>query len=219
MGLLNRWASYLTVYGIGSGLLVALEVLVVTSVTTLIWGLIIALLRMSPFKPLQFLATAYIEIFRGTPLLVQLLVLFAVLPVLIGFFLSPFLTAVLALTLNTGSYMAENYRSGLQAVPKGQIEAATALGMSSFTTFRRVIFPLAIRVILPSFGNIVLGILITTSFVYLVGLQDMMAKASLILSVFGDMSGYVVVTIIYVLLGVILISCNSMLERKLRLPE
>jgi His/Glu/Gln/Arg/opine family amino acid ABC transporter permease subunit len=215
--LLNRWISYWGL-GINTGLLVALEVMVAAGICTVIWGLVIAMLRASPVTPLRWLAIAYIEFFRGTPLLVQILIIFAALPKLVGLFLPPFQTAVLALTLNAGSYMAESYRAGLQAVPRGQREAAVALGMSSPLVFWRVVLPQAIRVILPAVGNILISLLLTTPFVFLAGLEDMMAKAIQVLNRTADFSVYVLVTLIYVVLGLLLVWGNSRLERKLRLP-
>jgi glutamine transport system permease protein len=219
LDMLSRWVIYFTERGLDEGLIVALQILVASTILTILWGLVIAILRMSPIKLLRIIATAYIEFFRGTPLLVQLLALFAAVPMLTGVFVSPFATAVIALTLNTGSYMAESYRSGLQAVPLGQQEAAAALGMSRVIVFGRVVFPQAIRVILPAIGNIVVGLLMTTPFVYLVGIEDMMARANQILSFTGDISVYLFVTLIYVFLGLLLLWVNTWLEKRIRLPE
>jgi glutamine transport system permease protein len=215
LGLLNRWALYFT-DSIGSGLVVTLEVLAVSAITTIIFGLVVAVLRMSPIKPVKLLAMTYIEAFRGTPLLVQILLVFAALPILTGWFLSSFQTAILAMTLNAGSYMAESYRSGLEAVPKGQIEAAASLGMGSLLAFRRVIFPQAIRIVLPAIGNTVTGMLLATSFIFLVGLEDMMARANLILWKTGDFSIYLLVTVIYVSIGLVLVLATKYMERRLR---
>jgi His/Glu/Gln/Arg/opine family amino acid ABC transporter permease subunit len=219
MPLLDRWVIYFIERGLYSGLFVALRVLAVTAFTTVVWGLVCALMRMSSSKVLRFLATAYVEIFRGTPLLIQLLIIFAAIPMITGIFFSPFVSAVLALTLNAGSYMAESYRSGFMAVPVGQREAASSLGMSRLVILRRVILPQAIRVILPATGNVIISLLLTTPFVYLVGLQDMMAKANQIVSFTGDFSVYLLVTIIYAIIGTIMFVGNSFLEQKLRIAS
>lgn len=215
MELLSRWALYFT-ESIGAGLIVTLKVLAVSLVTTLLFGLVVAVMRMSPIKPVKWLAQAYIEIFRGTPLLVQVLVLFAALPILTGWFLTSFQTAVLAMTLNAGSYMAENYRSGLEAVPVGQREAAASLGMGPLLAFRRVVLPQAIKIVLPAIGNTMTGILLATSFIFLVGLQDMMARANLILWQTGDFSIYMLVTIIYVAIGLVFVWGTKYMEARLK---
>jgi polar amino acid transport system permease protein len=213
--LLNRWAFYFT-DSIGAGLALTLQVLVVSVITTLLFGLVIAVMRMSPIRPVKWLAQAYIEIFRGTPMLVQILVLFAALPILTGWFLTGFQTAILAMTLNAGSYMAESYRSGLEAVPAGQREAAASLGMGPLLAFRRVVFPQAIKIVLPAIGNTITGMLLATSFIFLVGLLDMMARANLILWQTGDFSVYILVTLIYVSIGLMLVGGTKYMEARLR---
>lgn len=164
--MLNRWLDYWTTGGLEHGFVVTMEAFIVASVLTVLWGMVVALVRVNPIKPLRFVAIAYIELFRGTPLLIQLLTFFAAIPIVTGFQLPPFQTAMLALTLNAGGYLAESYRSGFQAVPRGQREAALALGMSEALAFWRVTLPQAIRVILPAIGNTIAGLLLTTPFVF-----------------------------------------------------
>lgn len=215
MQLLNKWAIYFT-DSIGAGLIIVLQVLVLSAITTILFGLVVVVLRMSPIKPMKWVAQAYIEIFRGTPMLVQILVLFAALPILTGWFLTSFQTAILAMTLNSGSYMAESYRSGLEAVPAGQREAAASLGMGPLLAFRRVVLPQAIKIVLPAIGNIITGMLLATSFIFLVGLMDMMARANLILWQTGDFSIYILVTLIYVSIGLVLVGGTKYMEARLK---
>jgi polar amino acid transport system permease protein len=211
-----RWASYWTTGGIAVGFVVMLQTFIAASVLTIIWAMIVAVARMSPSRILQYIAVGYIELFRGTPLLVQLLIFFAAVPIITGIKLRPFETAVLALTLNAGAYLAENYRSGLQAVPRGQQEAATALGLSNAQVFQRVTLPVALRVILPAIGNIIASLLLTTPFVFFVGLEDMMARATQIMNRTADFSVFLFVTIIYVALGLLLFAGNSWHERRFK---
>ena len=216
MTLLASWASYWTTGGLARGFTNTMAAFVVASALTILWGLVVAVLRMSPLAPVRLAAIAYIEIFRGTPLLVQLLTFFAAIPIVTGLQLPPFETAVLALALNAGGYLAESYRSGLQAVPRGQIEAGLAMGMSKARVFLRITLPLAVRVILPAVGNTLAGLLLTTSFVFVVGLEDMAAKASQIMNRTGDWSVFLFVTLIYVALGLLLLAGNNRLERRYR---
>ncbi|MFO1058617.1 MAG: amino acid ABC transporter permease [Dongiaceae bacterium] len=215
MSQLAQWGSYWTAGGLSRGFGNTMAAFLVSALLTLVWGMVVAILRMSPILPLRWLAIAYIEVFRGTPMLVQLLTFFATVPMVIGLQLPPFETAVLALVLNTGGYVAESYRSGLQAVPRGQIEAGLAIGMSRRTVFVRVTLPLAIRVVLPAVGNMLAGLLLTTSFVFVVGLEDMAAKANQIMNRTGDWSVYLLITLIYVGLGLVLLAGNNRLERRL----
>lgn len=216
MNLFANWQSYWVDGGIQRGFVNTLSAFVVGSLLTIAWGLIVAMMRMSRFSPVRFVALAYIEVFRGTPITVQLLTFFAAIPILTGLQLPPFETAVLALALNSGGYIAESYRSGLQAVPAGQKEAAAAIGMTRGQIFRRVTLPLGIRVMLPAIGNTLAGILLTTSFVFLVGLEDMQAKATQIMNRTNDWTVFLMITLIYVVLGLLLLAGNNWLERRYR---
>ncbi len=217
MDVITRWANYWTNGGLAEGFVVTLETFAVGCVCTILWGLVVTVIRMSRFWPARLAAVAYIELFRGTPLLVQLLAFFAAVPILIGIKFGAFETAILVLTLNAGVYLAENYRAGFQAVPRGQQEAGAALGMTRFQIFWRVTFPQAIRMILPAIGNTVAGLLLTTPFVFLVGLEDLMAKAGQIMNRTADWSVFLFVTIIYTSLGLFLVAGNSWLEHRLKL--
>jgi len=210
------WLGYFS-QEIAAGLWVALQLLVVSSFTTAVWALVVLVVRISPLRPVQLAGVAYIEFFRGTPLVVQVLAIFAYLPS-IGIVLPPFTTAVLAVTLNVGSYLAESFRAGLQSIPAGPREAALALGMSRFTVFRRVIAPVSLRVIVPAMGNIVMQILLTTPFVYLVGLQEMMAKGALIQMRTADFSVYLLIIAIYIVLGLAISGASAWVERRMQLP-
>lgn len=212
----DRWIGYFN-QELGSGLLVTLEILVIAMFTTAIWAMMIAAMRASRFAPLRWLAISYVEIFRGTPLIVQLLLAFAVLPT-IGIRLTPYQTAIIVLTLNAGTDMAELYRAGLQAVPRGQIEAAIALSMGRLTILRRVIIPLALRVILPAIGTMAVTMLLSTSFVFLLGLQDLMARGGLIYGRTSDFSVYLEIMVLYIVVGGVLTLLNHWLERRMLLP-
>jgi len=216
MSLIANWQSYWIEGGIERGFINTISAFLAGSALTIIWGLLVALMRMSRFAPVRYLAIAYIEVFRGTPILVQLLTFFAAVPIVTGLQLPPFETAVLALALNSGGYIAESYRSGLQAVPLGQREAAHAIGMTRAQVFCRVTLPLGIRVMLPTVGNTLAGILLTTSFVFLVGLEDMQAKATQIMNRTSDWTVFLFITLIYVILGLMLLAANNWLERRYR---
>lgn len=216
MDLIATWAGYWTEGGISRGFVNTMQAFVVASALTLVWGMIVAVMRMSPFAPVRWVAIVYIEVFRGTPLLVQLLTFFAAVPMLLRLQLPPFETAVIGLMLNFGPYVAESYRSGLQAVPQGLREAATALGMSRGKAFFRVVLPLTVRIVLPAVGNTLTGLLLTTSFVFLVGLEDMSAKATQIMNRTNDYSVFLFITLIYVAVGLLLLAASNWLERRYR---
>jgi L-cystine transport system permease protein len=125
-------------------------------------GLGVALLRLSRLAPLQWTAFAYVSIFRGTPLLVQILLIYFGLPRL-GIVLEPLPSAILALTLFSASYLSENFRAGILSVDKGQWEASSSLGLSGWKTFTRIIFPQALRIAMPSVGSRLIALMKDTS--------------------------------------------------------
>ena len=122
-------------------------------------GLIVALLRMSTISPIKFAAGLYIDIFRSTPLLAQLMWIFFALPIVTGITLSPFYTGTIGLGLYSGSYLAEVYRSGILAIPQGQWHASRAIGMNTAQLLRRIILPQAVWRVLPPMASMWISIL------------------------------------------------------------
>ncbi|WP_229407868.1 amino acid ABC transporter permease [Massilia puerhi] len=125
-------------------------------------GLVIALARISSLRVLRWLAFAYVSIFRGTPLLIQLLLIYFGLPVY-GIVIDPLSASLLALTLFAAAYLSENFRSGISAVDRGQWEAAWSMGMPYVTVLRRIILPQALRVAVPPMGSRLVALMKDTS--------------------------------------------------------
>ena len=145
----------------------------------LVGGLILMLLKMSSFKPVSFLASEVIEFIRGTPLLVQIFFLFFVLPQ-VGITLPPLTTGILAIAIYNSALTAEVYRAGLQAVPRGQWEAAIALNLSAYRTFRRIIIPQSLPPIVPALGNYLIAIFKETPLLSFVAVGEIMHASKLI---------------------------------------
>jgi len=143
-----RSRGWLLVQAAGMTVLLA----VVSMPLAMLLGLMVALGRMFGPAPLRWLTVAYVELLRGTPLLLQLWVIFFLLPE-IGLALPAFYAAVAGLAINYSAYEAEIYRAGLQAVPRGQTEAALALGMSPALALRRIVIPQAVRIVIPPVTN------------------------------------------------------------------
>lgn len=139
-------------------------------------GLLIALGQESPFRPIRLLVLAYIWLFRGTPVLLQLVFAFNVLPAF-HIVLSGFTCAVLALGLNEGAYMAEIMRSGIRAVGPGQRLAARALGLEEHQVMRFVVLPQALRIVIPPIGNQFIGMLKLSALVSVIGVQELLLVA------------------------------------------
>lgn len=147
---LREWRTYLPL--LLKGALVTVEISCFSMATAIVLGLILAFLRLYGAGPLRMGATAYIELMRGTPLLIQLYLIYYGLPN-IGLKLDAFTAAVLGLGLNYAAYEAENYRAGIQAIPRGQMEAALSLGMTRRLALRRIVLPQAVRLVIPPVTN------------------------------------------------------------------
>jgi len=161
------------------GLLMTVELTLVVIVLCLIGGLLVALGRMYGPAPLRWFLAAYVEVIRGTPFLLQLIYIYYVLPEL-GIRLSSFTASVLGLTLNYSAYMSEVYRSGIQAIGRGQTDAASALGMTRATALRRIVLPQAIRIVIPALGNFFISLFKDTAICSVVSVHEVLFTAQVI---------------------------------------
>jgi His/Glu/Gln/Arg/opine family amino acid ABC transporter permease subunit len=139
----------------------------------------VALGRMFGPRPLVWLVIGYVEVMRNTPLLLQLIYIYYVLPE-VGIRLDSFTAAVIALTLNYSAYISEVYRSGIQGIGKGQGDAAAALGMTRALALRRIILPQAIRLVVPALGNYLISLFKDTALCSVVSVQEVLFSAQLI---------------------------------------
>ncbi|HZQ45396.1 MAG TPA: ABC transporter substrate-binding protein/permease [Verrucomicrobiae bacterium] len=147
---IREWRKYLPLLLRGAVVTVGISVLAM--ILAVVAGLAIVLLRLYGIAPLRWLAKAYVEVMRGTPLLIQLFVIYYGLPE-IGIKLNAFVAAIVGLGLNYAASESENYRAGIQSIPNGQVEAALALGMSRWQTLQHVVLPQALRVVIPPVTN------------------------------------------------------------------
>jgi len=166
----REWRKYLPLLLRGTG--VTIEISLLAMILAVAVGLLLALGRMYGFAPLRWASATYVETVRGTPLLIQLILIYYGLPNL-GIRLNAFAAAVLGLGLNYASYEAENYRAGIQAVPHGQMEAALALGMTRIQALRRVIIPQAIRIVIPPVTNDFIALFKDSSLVSVITLVEL----------------------------------------------
>jgi polar amino acid transport system permease protein len=197
------------------GALLTLVITIVSLFFGMIAGLVIALLQESRIKPLQIFTLIYLWLFRGTPVLFQIIFIYNVLPTF-GIMLSAFVSAVIALSLNEGAYMAEIIRSGLQAVKKGQRTAGLALGMSRFAVMRYIVIPQAARIVLPPTGNQMIGMLKTSALVSVVAVEELLLVANQTASSnFKYFEALTAAGIYYLLLTTIFMGLQYLLERAL----
>jgi His/Glu/Gln/Arg/opine family amino acid ABC transporter permease subunit len=158
------------------GLLITVELTFVVITLSLVCALCVALAGLSQLAPLRWVVKAYIEVIRGTPLLLQLIYVYYVLPE-IGIRLNAFTAGVLALTLNYSAYISEVYRGGIQAISRGQHDAAAALGMTRGLAMRRIILPQAIRIVIPTLGNYFISLFKDTALCSAVSIQELVFTA------------------------------------------
>jgi polar amino acid transport system permease protein len=161
------------------GALISVELTFAVMALSLVFGLIVALARMARLRWIRIVATTYVEIIRGTPCLLQLFYIYFVLPAF-GVRLPPFTAGVIGLTVNYSAYMSEVYRAGIQAVAKGQLEAAQALGMSRSLMMRLIILPQAIRIVVPPLGNYFISLFKDTSLASSITLRELLFTGQII---------------------------------------
>jgi ectoine/hydroxyectoine ABC transporter permease protein EhuD len=183
------------------GALLTIAVSLLAFGLALIFGLVTGIARISRIAPLRVVAACYIQFIRGTPLLLQLFFIYYVLPYA-GIVLTPFISAALGLTLNYSAYMAEVFRSGIQAIPKGQWEAGSSIGMSRGLLLRRIILPQAIRIIIPSLGNFFVSIFKDSALVSVITMRDLMFSGQLLASAtYKHFEIFTMVAVIYFLIS------------------
>lgn len=197
------------------GLAITLSLGVVSFVLGSVLGALIALARISGVRFLRGVAISYVSIFRGTPLLIQILIIYFGLPQ-IGIQFEPIPSAILALTLFAAAYLSENFRGGILGVDIGQWEAANSMGMPYWRTFRRIVFPQAIRVATPAVGSRFIALMKDTSLASVVTVVELTRVAESIgSSTFRYMEAFFLVGAIYWLINTLLSVGQGVLERRM----
>lgn len=182
------------------GLGLSAWIFVVTLVGSLPLGIVVALCRMSSFKPLSLLAQFYISILRGTPLMLQLMAFMFGPYYLLGMNIGTdwkFGACAVGFILNYSAYFAEIYRSGIQSIPKGQYEAALVLGYSRSQTFFKIVLPQVIKRILPAMGNEIITLVKDTSLAFVLGMAEMFSVAKALAASNVSMIPYAIAALIY----------------------
>lgn len=197
------------------GLTVTLLLGVVSFVLGSMLGLLIALARLSHIRPLRWFAVGYVSIFRGTPLLIQLLLIYFGLPQ-VGITLEPIPSAILALSLHAAAYLSENFRAGIMSVEKGQWEAAFALGMPYHRAFQRIVAPQAARIAIPSVGSRFIALMKDTSLASVVTVVELTRVAERVgSSTFRYIQMFIIVAIVYWMVNTTLSLGQEVLERRM----
>ncbi|SKA89015.1 amino acid ABC transporter membrane protein, PAAT family [Clostridium sp. USBA 49] len=198
---------------IGEGLIVTLEVFILTLIFSIPLGIIVALGRLSKNPILNKITGFYVLIMRGTPLLLQIVFIFFGLPI-VGITFDRFPAAILAFVLNYAAYFAEIFRAGIASIDEGQYEGAKVLGFSSKYTFFKIILPQAVKVILPAAANEIITLVKDTALVYVVGLDELLKVGKMAANREASLIPLVVVGIIYLLLIAIFTRIFKKVEKR-----
>lgn len=192
-----------------------LLVTVVSMFFGLILGMIVALARLKGNRPIRWLARFYVSIIRGTPAFVQLLIVYYGL-VDYGITLGPLTAAFVALSINVSAYLSETFRGAIQAIPRGQTEAAYATGMTSWQTLRRIVFPQAARVAIAPIGNTFIGMLKETTLVSVITVTELLRSAQLLVAqYYVYMPFYLGVAAMYWIMSTVFSAILESIEKRL----
>lgn len=189
---------------------------VVSMPLAMLLGLIVALIRMYGPAALRWVCAGYVEILRGTPVMLQLYVIFFILPLVLPFSFSPVAAAIIGLAVNYSAYEAEIYRAGLQAIPRGQMEAALALGMTRGTALRRVIVPQAVRIVVPPVTNDFIAMFKDTSVCSVIAVTELTKQYNMLANSTGEVLKLAALTAgLYLAMSYPLSVVAARLEKKL----
>ena len=203
---------------VGAG--VTIQITVLSTAIGFVIGLIVGVARISNLRVLRMLAEVYVEFFRGTPLLVQIFLFYFALPVITGQRIDPFIAAISACGINSGAYVAEIFRAGIQSVDDGQMEAGRSLGMTWLQTMRYIIVPQAFKRVIPPLGNEFIAMLKDSSLVSVIGFEELTRRGQLIIAkTYGSFEIWMSVAVIYLVMTLTISRFVAYLERRCRVHD
>ena len=206
--------------GLKQAIFLTLEFTLLSTVVGFLLGIILSLVKISKIKPLVLFAQFYTSIFRGTPLLVQLMLIYYATPQLFDYTITALEAGVLTFGLNSAAYISESIRGGILSVDKGQWEAAMSLGVPKYRLMMDIVFPQAFKNTLPSLVNESIALLKDSSMVSIIGVADTMRWASLIQAkTFRAFEAYLVAALVYYVFVMALTALGRYLERKVRVSD
>ena len=199
---------------VGAG--ITIQITAISVGLGLIIGMFVGIARICNVKVLRALATVYIDFLRGTPLLVQIFLIYFALPMVVGQRVDPFIAAITACGINSGAYIAEIFRAGIQAIDEGQMEAGRSLGMSWVQTMRYIIVPQAFKNVIPPLGNEFIALLKDSSRVSVIGFEELTRRGQLIIArTYGSLEIWITVALIYLVMTLTISRLVSYMEKRL----
>ena len=205
---------------IAGGFQVTLSLFFIVIILSVPGGLLLALLRLSTNRVVTTIVDAYVYVMRGTPLMLQILLIYYGLPFMIdGFELTDMTAAVLSFVLNYIAYLCEIFRSGIQSIPKGQYEGAKVLGFTYVQTMYKIILPQVIKRVLPPLANETITLLKDTSLVYVLAMKDILRITRSIVQRDFDITAFIVAGVFYLAMTFVLTKLYQYLERRMAMYE
>ena len=203
---------------VGAG--VTIKITALSVALGVVIGLFVGIARISRIKILRVLAAIYVDFFRGTPLLVQIFLVYFALPVITGQRVDPFVAAIGSCGINSGAYVAEIFRAGIQSIDKGQMEAGRSLGMTWVQTMRYIIVPQAFKRVIPPLGNEFIALLKDSSLVSVIGFEELTRRGQLIIAkTYGSLEIWISVAVIYLALTLTISRFVAYLERRYKTDD
>ena len=178
-------------------------------------GLFVGIARICRVRPLRWIAAVYVDFFRGTPLLVQIFLFYFAVPVITGQRIDPYVAAVGSCGINSGAYIAEIVRAGIQSIDDGQMEAGRSLGMTWTQTMRYIIVPQAMKRVIPPLGNEFIALLKDSSLVSVIGFEELTRRGQLIIAkTYASLEIWFIVAIIYLIMTLTISRLVAFLEKR-----
>ena len=196
---------------------VTLQITIISVGLGLIFGLFIGIAQISQMAIFRIPAKVYVDFLRGTPLLVQIFMIYFALPMLIGTRIDPFVAAIVACSVHSSAYVAEIFRAGIQSIDKGQMEAGRSLGLNWSQTMRFIIIPQAFKRIIPPLGNEFIAMLKDSSLVSVIGFEELTRQGQLVIaSTYGAMEIWTAVALIYLMMTLPITRLVAYLEKRFK---
>ena len=203
-----------------TGAVVTVKITALSVFLGILIGLFVGIARISTFKIVHLAAAVYVDFLRGTPLLVQIFLVYFALPVLTGQRIDPFVAAIAACSINSSAYVAEIFRAGIQSIDAGQMEAGRSLGMTWTQTMRYIIVPQAARRVIPPLGNEFIALLKDSSVVSVIGFEELTRRGQLIIArTYASLEIWICVAIIYLVMTVSISRLVAWLERRYKIDD
>ena len=202
------------------GALVTIKITALSVSFGLLIGLLASIARMSKFWVIKMLASLYVDFIRGTPLLVQIFIIYFALPMITGVRVDPLFAAITACSINSGAYVAEIFRAGIESIDKGQMEAGRSLGMTWGQTMYYIIIPQAFKRVIPPLGNEFIAMLKDSSLVSVIGFEELTRRGQLIIArTYGSLEIWLSVAVIYLAMTFVISRFVAYLERRYKIDD